>query len=195
MTTARERHLKKVKDDREKGLADLDEAQLKKRLNLRITRPYEGKKPDPRFWTTAERKEVAAHLDSDGCLSIGFDKRSETYHVVFDFTGASKLPLLLAESYSRGTAFLNENSGKFTWRIGRQKELTAMLKAIKPHVRLKAEHVDVALKALKILKKKPRGWKAKLAGLKEEMGRLNDLEDRKRRGLEYWEATDPRGSR
>jgi len=210
MTDARERHLKRIEEDRKKGLDDLDEAQLKKGrfkiitgklldeekrlgivpLDLTIARRYDGGHPDPSKWTAAMRQEVATSLDGDGCLSIGFDKRAKTYGVGFQFKGSSKLPIFLAEKYG-GTCFYTKSDGSFSWRVDRQEDLAACLKSIKPYVREKTGQVDVALKALKILKEKPRGWRDRLEALRQEMGRLNNTEDRKQRGLEYWEATDP----
>ncbi|MCW4050465.1 MAG: hypothetical protein NWE89_12100 [Candidatus Bathyarchaeota archaeon] len=145
--------------------------------------------PDPRDWSTAERKEVAAHLDGDGCLSVKFNERRNSYQLTFQFSGSSKLPLLLAERYG-GTAF-DVGGGAFIWQVAKMELLLSMLKVIKPHVRLKTGHIEVGIKFLKIQMEKKRGFKGRLAALREEMGRLNDTEARKAEALEYWESTDP----
>ena len=49
------------------------------------------------------------------------------------------------------------------------------------------KHKDARpLKALGILKKKPRGWRGRLAELKLEMGWLNNTALRKEGALEHW---------
>jgi len=52
------------------------------------------------------------------------------------------------------------------------------------------EHTS--LKTLNIIEfsRAPRGWKGRLAKLREEMRRLNDTVARKREALEYWETLE-----
>jgi hypothetical protein len=146
-----------------------------------LWRPVKGEKDMDKL-DEADRKRLAACLDTDGCLAAVRTANGSCYPV-FEFGGNTELPLKLAKKYG-GTIHKNKRAGKYKnepgrimwnykWKIAEQNLLKEFLDQVNPYVLSKNEQVDTALEMLNVLKQKPDGWKEKANKLKAKMGQLN----------------------
>ena len=131
---------------------------------------------DLRNADSSELGYLAGLVDGEGAVSI------DRFRPRIRIGMQSTLPVKLAKKFggldtekTYVTKRRRKKTGKmeYTWEISQRPLLRTFIEQIKPHSKLKNKQLELMLKAIDVIDAKERTWKDEVAGIKEEIRRLN----------------------